>query len=687
MHKGGIGRFIYNMVNHPWNHPVEFTILLYGHNFENATDKLKDTLHRHFGKKARFILLADVFKRNPVPFDIHSHNTFDEYARESYYLYFALKHLLATGRIKPDYIEFIDIFGPAFFSVQSKYGEDVFKGIEIGVRLHSTNSIITHHELYGTSQTSWHAKIHDIERKALLDADYVVGHLPEIASENLNFYKFPADWMSRTVVNFPPVVIDKEVERETHETEVGEVPVVAFSSRICPFKQPHLFIDAATILLDRGVKAQFVIASYGWDHEYNQKIKNRVPSRHRDSFSFADDLTEEARLRLLRAAITVIPSSYESFCFFAYESLLRRQRVILNRDCVAFGQNDFWKDGENCLLFEGSAGALASSIERAIEWTPVSYEIPRVGTPYWEKTGGIPRRVASIPAVQELPKSPVPSLAIIAFEPFGVTNVLGRPSLDLNRLCKIDMYFSDREAPERSILPFQWPEGPKIVQWILRELDNDYISINPSRSVIQEEFLRFALQVLQSRPEIDGVVPQYADLAGNLTRGLVGGDLASAAAIDIAKTIPLGAVFRREFFEKFSPFVEDGEHWYYMLASKAVLSGDARFIAAPNHGYTLFGTTPDTNLDQRMASGLHITLAPVFAEKFGRPLSECHVHQHFSESEQLRILIEHKQSAEQMAIERLRTIHERDRTIAKLRNRTFAGLAKKLFLPAKKKKA
>lgn len=599
LNKGGIGRWVFNTLLAGQSDGVEFTVLLYGPNFHVSEPDEAADIEEAIGSLANVLFLSDLLEEAP---EIHvcSRDAFDEFASESIYIYGAFEHLALNEGVVFDVIEFIDFGGPAFFLTQARKGKPWLADTKISIRLHSTNSLIVEHEVYDTIYSTWHAKVHDIERKALRDADIVVGHIPAIAAINCDYYHFDEDWLDKVAIDTPPVLLDEAEEGNPADRVRHEEPTFAFTARLAPFKRPDLFIEAAVRYLDRGKKASFVLASYGWDHVYETRLRRMVPDRYADRIRFAGGLGAAERIELIRDAIIVIPSIYESFCFLAFESLLRGQQLILNAACAAFGRYEFWQDQKNCLMFDGSADALVRVMERAVDWRPTDPAIPQPTPPYW-------RTVASAAVAENVLAAERPTLAVI--------KVAGADRVNMIPPC------SGPQAPFR---PYDrawsgvWTNGADLRAVIA---DADYVSFTANGMVQTEAFLAFARQALESHPEFQGVVPQILDPKEEFGFGLHGGDLVASSVMDSAKIGIFGAVFRTSFILGLASDDADGDHWLHAAIVRGVLDG-ARLIAYPGGGVTLLGRRPDPILRAEMQSGILKRFSPLFQTRFGAAITD-----------------------------------------------------------------
>lgn len=643
LNKGGIGRWLFNLLTaDAGDASVSYTILLYGGNFHNVDRSLRDAVADVYSDIAEIVYLEDVVEELAEDVRVQIHDSFDEFAVESYLLYSGLKEICSRRGRGFNFIEFLDYGGPAFFTAQARKGEDWLKETTVSVRLHSTNSLIVEHERFNTAYSSWHAKLHDIERKALLDADLIVAHVQAIADVNCEYYAFPSEWRSKVVLSIPPILLDVEDNDGAgdEESSVPVRPTFAFTARLAPFKQPHLFIAAAKQLLDQGSNALFLLASYGWDHNYVQRLKSMVPARHADSIVFMSDLPEKQRLDAIRNAIIVIPSNYESFCFLAYESLLRRQKVILNETCLAFGANPFWRDRDNCLFFDGTAASLADAMLRATVWQPTSFEVPPPNQHYWKEEG---KRLTHSETTATAPASY--ELTIIAHGP-SIANKVLSPYVD---------------SSEVNIISIEdgWYDGERIREFVVGD---GFVVFTTPNVILGAEYLRYAVSLLEKSPEFSGVVPQFVDFSGRFAFGLRGGDLISSAVSDVGKIGVMGAVLRKSLFRDSFLWQETGEHWLHTGICRSILRG-ARYAVCAIDPCKVFGVSPDPFLNKELSVGITKSLVREYTEKFNALIVDAVYHSKVDEGHLYRELRGQLHSAEAMARERLGAIYEMERMI------------------------
>lgn len=417
--KGGIGRFIYNYCK--WNTrqkvPSDLHVLytrrtMFAENWSDS-DELDFVLHT----------ASDL---PIIPQEIDALNvcldsvTMSELVTESQELANLIAQICEKVDHKFDYIEFPDFRGLALAAIrQKKTGAEVFSSSQIVIRLHSAMTLIQIDEGAYHKPSEWFAAVSDAERYCLANADLVVGHLSSIIEYNQRIFGFSGSWVQKTICEFPPIFLsDKESMAASKSVGVIQETSSAgrlfvFSSRFQIFKRPDLFIDGAICYLERNPQTtdKFVLTSYGWDKSFIQLLRRRIPDCYRGHIIVRTDQTHDQRINTLNAGIVVIPSTYESFCIFAYESLLLGRRVILNAKCKAFGLNPFWQENVTCKFFDGTPEGMANTFEKIDE-----FELPGIPAlpqtrPYWLKRPPAITLPSSKPSIDLLLVNPVGSVA------------------------------------------------------------------------------------------------------------------------------------------------------------------------------------------------------------------------------------------------------------------------------------
>ncbi|WP_298199274.1 hypothetical protein [Novosphingobium sp.] len=290
-----------------------------------------------------------------------------------------------------DVIEFPDFGGWAVATVEAKRAGLAFPNTRIAVRIHSTQGMLYGVERFAYDPGHWAGIMFDAERHLYAHADLVVGHDPAITAHTARFYALEDRWTGRTRLEFPPVYVATKAgsysRADKAEVSTDQAPCedFLFGSRLQPVKRPDLFIRAAILFLERHPdhRGRFRLVCNGWDRTFIEGIKSLVPAELRERIVFIEKASQEDRLHFIDHSIVVVPSDYESLCLFAFEAAIAGRTVILNGSCPAFGNGFRWRDGENCLLFDGSVESLTDVMERALSWRASAVVEVEPSQPYW----------------------------------------------------------------------------------------------------------------------------------------------------------------------------------------------------------------------------------------------------------------------------------------------------------------
>ena len=220
---GGIGVLIHNLLKTYSNHPkLEISILWYGEKAlgERIFNRMyptcrifdaKEWASRDQGDRVHYPF-ADAFM-----LDRHNH---------SVQLMRALRAI--ERHLEPfDVIEFPDFGGAALATLQEKLLGRAFTRSTVAIRIHSTESVLRSRDHRPADRGN--LVVADIERKALSDADIVVGHLRPIIEDVAQHFGFSKSWKQKAIVETPPVLVDS-AEREEQAIFNENTPLV-FTSR------------------------------------------------------------------------------------------------------------------------------------------------------------------------------------------------------------------------------------------------------------------------------------------------------------------------------------------------------------------------------------------------------------------------------------------------------------------------
>ncbi|BDL41098.1 glycosyltransferase [Methylorubrum sp. GM97] len=386
---GGIGRLMYNWIKQ--NSELEVPVALHLLISEELNDKSVEIqefcaqyeVECHFCNEDDLELTR--LGRAIAPSIKQSWDYLHPY-RVSYQYFVSLLRLERSGVVF-DLIEFPDYGGWGAISIEAKRAGLAFVNTEICVRLHSSYGVIVSTERFYHHPSGYGGAMVDLERFALAYADRIIAHQKSILEFNLNFYKFTEDWRNKAIIETPPILLD-EFELNDDEEPIKRF---VFSSRLQPFKRPDMFLRAACLYYDQypDDDSEALIVSYGWDDNYIASLIAIIPERHRERIKFCFGLQGASRQALLAGAIIVIPSDYESYCLFAYETALMKRRLLLRRDCLAFSEEEGWVDEVNCLHFDSDPASLAVAMRRALKWQPSCHRVTEASKPYWTQFGGV----------------------------------------------------------------------------------------------------------------------------------------------------------------------------------------------------------------------------------------------------------------------------------------------------------
>jgi len=270
---------------------------------------------------------------------------------------------------KFDHIEIPDHMGIGAVILSAKKAGVAFAQTDITCRVHSTLSLIINHEPFYHMRSDWLAPRLEMERQSLRDADRVIVHLPALAKCNQAHFNLPDAWLKKVETAFPPAIWP-DTESPVSETEKDADFI--FTSRFQPFKRPELFIMAALALLTSksDFAGNFRLISYGFDQQYIDGLRLKVPAGFRSRIRIETNLPEQQRQSAIASGRVVHCSAFESLCTLAFEVSKAGRPLLLAKDCLAFGKTDIWQDGENCLMFDPDPDSLAAAMERSRHWHP-----------------------------------------------------------------------------------------------------------------------------------------------------------------------------------------------------------------------------------------------------------------------------------------------------------------------------
>lgn len=394
---GGIGRMLYNFAKHneDMGFPADLHFLVPQTLVDSRSDA-RDLLQSTFEDIAT-VHVCPTLPSTPTPMaqllaKAQEHPWTSEWLFADSYRYYLGLLAAEERRGAPfDIIEFPDFGGWSVATIEAKRAGLAFTDTLIAARIHSTQGMLYGQERFAYDPGHWAGIMFDAERLLLAHADLIIGHDPEIIAHTARFYGLEERWQGRSHLEFPPVFIStgagvyERADKVVVLRDERDCADFVFGSRLQPFKRPDLFIRAAILFIERHPHhaGTFRLVSYGWDRAFIDGLKALIPQHMADRIKFIEKATPEERLRYINNSIVVVPSDYESLCLFAFEAALAGRKVILNGACPAFGNGFRWRDGGNCLLFDGSVDSLAQAMMQAISWQASSVVDVVPSRPYW----------------------------------------------------------------------------------------------------------------------------------------------------------------------------------------------------------------------------------------------------------------------------------------------------------------
>ncbi|MFP2960474.1 glycosyltransferase [Myxococcus sp. 1LA] len=614
---GGIGRVAHNLIMDSQREGanVEFHVL-----FPPTVPVQKAQVELFFGGRVK-VHLCEFREPHQTTADAHGLYPPTEAFRDSRWhgesleMMRYLKAREAEG-LRFDVIEFADFRGWAFATLQEKHLGLAFGQTTLSVRLHSSYGTIMHHEP-NTLEVENVGRF-EIERKSLLDADLVVGHLPCIAEFNRRFYGFDDAWMRKVRVEFPPVVMESPAEQATSSDVPATQRNLVFVTKIQHFKQPDVFVRGAVMLMRTWPEYQgkAILACHAFDPEFLAEVKALIPVDLTERFVFIKPGPD--REAHMRAGVVVITSSYESLNLTAYEASVAGSRLVLNSACLAFGDDSPFVDGVHCHKYDGGLDALVVAMRKALEGpapSPVRWTVDR---PYWE------RHALEAPAARAT-RSPLVSVVIInhdqgIFLPIALQGVAASTYPEVEVIVVDDGSTSPFDMQVLRRLERSEAEGPglRVVRSPVRRgfagarnlgvraARGAYIVFLESDESLSPEFIRHAVSALESRSAFAGVVPtggrfhSSEELANRHFKGFMTylGDSPTYALVANRVSAPT-ALLRREVLERhaFNESLSGYADWEFYL--RLVQDGHRLLVTNQVHFFSRRGQDITPTASQR----------------------------------------------------------------------------------------
>ncbi|MCA1961993.1 MAG: glycosyltransferase family 4 protein [Desulfomonile sp.] len=264
----------------------------------------------------------------------------------------------------PDFVEFFDYSGPAYYAIAAKIAGLAHERAHLGVRLHSTNELLYIHTPAPQVSPEW-CLMYGQERQALRLAETVLAPSGAFLEEEVR--PIYDRWLGRQVISRPVLT---SVPWAAGNSEPKNV--VLFYGRLFGFKGVDLFLDAAIHLLTTRGHRDFHFLLAGSNSasapdgsaSYQDYLLRRVPEPLRSQIRFTGHLKHEEVEKILPQVLcAVFPNHLESFCYAAHELQQAGVPIVLN-DIPAF-RASFVHD-RDALFFDGTLSDLSNQIERLV---------------------------------------------------------------------------------------------------------------------------------------------------------------------------------------------------------------------------------------------------------------------------------------------------------------------------------
>ncbi len=622
---GGIGRLMYNfcMQNAQSKTPVDLHYLL-----SAASREDQEKIRAFYEGKAQIHFCPDLADLDDelakaLAGDQAFHPEFASNYKEPQSYYQGLLMAEAASHGPFDLVEIADMGGWGQAIIAAKKSGIAFQDTRIACRLHSSIGIITEFERYSHHPSTWFSAKLDLERACILESDIVVGHVPSVVAENARHYNLGKKWADKVKVEFPPILLDTDID---DVTELGPTPDFVFSSRLQPFKRPDIFIRAAVLFMERhpDYPGVFRVMSYGWDENYIHSLHALVPLHLREKILFQLEYTKEERNHVLKNSVIVVPSNYESLCLFAYESSMMKRPVILAGDCAAFGNFERWKDGENCLLFDGSFIGLADTMETALTWRPRAVVSTRIDQPYWERLQPKPKRKA-----EAVPVADIPVVYFGIHDRYHLNEKLVRHASSPFAAQKAHFLVSEaildtRETQTNGLVSLVPTSGIDLscteLERFVRQTGSEYVILARGDHRARAPFLDLAKAALAASPSLDLFsahslnLDPFVDAAYGVT--LATGNAPGMAMLENTVAPPM-ALVRVAAIEQIGFAPQAGDSWFEVFTRKLALAG-GEIVIAPQVLVDAESRTNERSNSKKLSAGImddegiRVGLAPRF---------------------------------------------------------------------------
>lgn len=348
---GGVGVLLYNSAHIllEQGHEIIFLLDIPEHEYLQFVNT--DRMNLPHPEHCKAYLVSNLIKD-----DTKKHYQFNsDFEKKSWEFHLACAEIVKLE--EPDIIEFFEFCGAGYHAISAKVCGLDYQETSLFVRLH--NSL----ELIDQEQPS---NIHSFERYIMFAMEHQSIRLAErVISPSKTFLTeayLPnyEPWFGKTVDSKPALI-----ERPSFSTKNKDANIILFYGRLFGFKGVDVFVEAAVLyLLDNSNPRRFFYL-VGYDSNlppdregsYQDYLERKIPAKFKEYFVFTGRIVwRDLEGILPKVLFAAIPSYFESFCYAAHE-LYEAGVPLIVSNISAF--KDYFIDGENAIVFDGSVGDLA----------------------------------------------------------------------------------------------------------------------------------------------------------------------------------------------------------------------------------------------------------------------------------------------------------------------------------------
>ena len=487
----------------------------------------------------------------------------------------ALAELSKSGPI--DYLEFPDLGGLAFCTLQECRLQGFLSDATVAVRLHGSHTALLHAEARPLAIAD--LNLSDLERKCLRDCDYVVTPSLAVSEAVRDIFDFPVqEWEPRVLCHVP---FDR-TSLATDTVPASMHQALVFASEFQRSGRPDLFVRGVVGLMRNCPQytGAMTLDARSTDEAYRAQIERLVPPALVERAVFLAQAEQHVFAALAANATVVFPGAFEAAATAALDVSLQGGRVILNKANPAFGEGTPWLDGINCLKFDGTPTGLVEVLERNFARNEKLVPVRHPESPWpWLTAAKRKRAWRALGEQPPLVSVVVPHYNLGGYLPATLENLIGQnygnieilvvddASTDAQSVLGIDELARSAD-PRVKVIRLAANAGLAGARNVgVRHATGPYVLTLDADDLIHPRFLEVGVAALENNAEfdivvtpagyfIDGDVPPVMGAAVNPCRdyAMFSGEAVVAGLLE-NRFSTATALFRRSAMERF-PYLE-----------------------------------------------------------------------------------------------------------------------------------